>query len=223
MIFPFLIPYLNGFKSFVKAPITWLIFLVNLLVYLSSYEINNQLDVVWTQQTTNSTFMEMQGKIYADYVLQNKEFYDQFTQDLALQVQKGYKQSSLMMATFAIKDPSFVHTGSYNMKYKDPVAFKFWQSKFHTILNSRAEHPSHLLGVSYKNASPLTWITYQFVHGDLMHFLVNMIFLMFFGAFIERLCGSLTMLLIYLGSGFIGAGTYVVWSGISTIPLVGRQ
>ncbi|MEZ4873012.1 MAG: rhomboid family intramembrane serine protease [Bdellovibrionales bacterium] len=56
-----------------------------------------------------------------------------------------------------------------------------------------------------------------------MHFLSNMIFLMFFGAFIERLCGSLALLLIYLGSGFIGAGVFVLWSGVSTVPLVGAS
>ncbi|MEZ4873011.1 MAG: hypothetical protein R2827_12395 [Bdellovibrionales bacterium] len=127
---------------------------MNLLIYLSSYDINSRLDREWQLQTSDVALMSMQGKIYADYVLKNKSFYDQFTIDLAGQVQKGYKQSSLMMATFAMKDPDFVNVGSANMAYKDPVAFDFWRNKFKTILNSRVEHPSYLLGVSYNNSLP---------------------------------------------------------------------
>tara|TARA_B100000749_G_scaffold280887_2_gene280062 strand:+ start:129228 stop:130232 length:1005 start_codon:yes stop_codon:yes gene_type:complete len=223
MIFPFLIPYLNGFRSFAKAPITWMIILVNLLIYLSSYEINNRLEAEWRMQMSNTTLMKMQGQIYADFVSNNKNFYDEFTLELAEQVKSGSRQSAYLMAGIALKDPDFVSTGSHFMSYKDPVAFDYWQGKFQTIINSQYEHPSQLLGVSHGNSGPATWLTYQFVHGDFMHFLVNMLFIMFFGAFLERLCGSLTFLAVYLGSGFVGAGVFILWSGVSTIPLVGAS
>jgi membrane associated rhomboid family serine protease len=47
-------------------------------------------------------------------------------------------------------------------------------------------------------------LTFQFLHGSLMHLLMNMIGLYFFGRAIEEMLGSSGMLKLYLASGVVG-------------------
>src|SRR5271169_1368789 len=47
-------------------------------------------------------------------------------------------------------------------------------------------------------------LTFQFLHGGLMHLLMNMIGLYFFGRAIEQMLGSAGMLKLYLASGVVG-------------------
>jgi membrane associated rhomboid family serine protease len=47
-------------------------------------------------------------------------------------------------------------------------------------------------------------ITFQFLHGGVMHLLMNMIGLYFFGRAIEEMLGSMGMLKLYLTSGIVG-------------------
>ena len=58
-------------------------------------------------------------------------------------------------------------------------------------------------------------VTYQFLHGDFMHLLGNMIFLWIFGQFMEQWWGSKRFLAFYLISGVGGA---VVFGLCSLIP-----
>ena len=55
-------------------------------------------------------------------------------------------------------------------------------------------------------------ITYQFLHGGLMHLLFNMIGLYFFGPLMERWWGSRRFLAFYLLCGIGGAGLYTALS-----------
>jgi membrane associated rhomboid family serine protease len=47
-------------------------------------------------------------------------------------------------------------------------------------------------------------LTFQFLHGGLMHLLMNMIGLYFFGRAVEEMLGSAGMLKLYLASGVVG-------------------
>lgn len=49
------------------------------------------------------------------------------------------------------------------------------------------------------------WVTYQFLHGDFLHILVNMIGLFFFGPLMEQWWGSRRFLAFYLLCGCCGA------------------
>jgi membrane associated rhomboid family serine protease len=47
-------------------------------------------------------------------------------------------------------------------------------------------------------------LTFQFLHGGIMHLLMNMIGLYFFGRAVEQMLGSMGMLKLYLASGVVG-------------------
>jgi len=74
---------------------------------------------------------------------------------------------------------------------------------------------------SWFAATGLTWIlalqiwrllTFQFLHGGLIHLLFNMVCLYFFGTTLERTWGSKTFLTFYLISGAVGGLVYVTIS-----------
>jgi len=71
--------------------------------------------------------------------------------------------------------------------------------------------------------SPLTLITYQFLHSNFMHVLGNMIFLFVFGDDIEEVLGHWRFLVFYLLCG-IGAGLVFVLSAPDLQqPLIGAS
>jgi membrane associated rhomboid family serine protease len=69
------------------------------------------------------------------------------------------------------------------------------------------------------------FITFQFLHADLMHLLFNMIGLYFFGSLVEQYLGSKRYLAFYLICGMAGAGMYLMlnFAGWSVFSLTGRD
>lgn len=66
-------------------------------------------------------------------------------------------------------------------------------------------------------------ISYQFLHGDIMHLLGNMFFLVVCGFAVEAAIGHLRFLLFYLITGAIGGLCHVALNAAGTTPLVGAS
>lgn len=69
----------------------------------------------------------------------------------------------------------------------------------------------------------LTLFSSQFLHGDMVHLIGNMIILMLIGLTVEQLLGSFNFLLFYLLSGAIGAAAYGLAHLGSPVVLVGAS
>ena len=69
------------------------------------------------------------------------------------------------------------------------------------------------------------FITYQFLHGDLLHILMNMIVLWFFGRELEPRLGSGRFLFLYLAGGVVGGVVFLIWSAFEEriVPMVGAS
>lgn len=76
------------------------------------------------------------------------------------------------------------------------------------------------------------YITYQFLHENIIHILFNMIGLFFLGPVLERYWGSKRFILFYLGCGMVGGMLYPLLIGINLIaphpvfgvlPLIGAS
>jgi membrane associated rhomboid family serine protease len=65
--------------------------------------------------------------------------------------------------------------------------------------------------------------TYMFVHGNLMHLLLNMWILYMFGKPVEEKLGSYAFLKLYILSGVIGALSWVMFNLKSTVPVIGAS
>jgi membrane associated rhomboid family serine protease len=70
---------------------------------------------------------------------------------------------------------------------------------------------------------PLTLITYQFLHGDVLHLIGNMLFLWVFGDNVEDALGHVKFLIFYLVCGIAGALAHVLLTAEPSAPLIGAS
>ena len=61
-------------------------------------------------------------------------------------------------------------------------------------------------------------ITYQFLHGDFWHILINMLWFFFLGPTLERYWGGRKFLIFYLGCGAAGGLFYILLVAINFLP-----
>jgi membrane associated rhomboid family serine protease len=73
------------------------------------------------------------------------------------------------------------------------------------------------------NATTLTLITSQFLHGGWLHLLGNMLFLWIFGNNVEDRLGRVGFLLFYLAGGVVAALTQVAIRPESDVPMIGAS
>jgi membrane associated rhomboid family serine protease len=69
----------------------------------------------------------------------------------------------------------------------------------------------------------LTLITYQFLHGDILHLLSNMIFLWVFGDNVEDAMGHVKFIIFYLLCGIVAGLAHAYFAPTSTMPLIGAS
>jgi membrane associated rhomboid family serine protease len=87
------------------------------------------------------------------------------------------------------------------------------------VLFSSAELPARLQVVP----SWLTLATSQFLHGDILHLLGNMLYLWVFGRGVEAALGHIRYLLLYLASGVVAALTQAFVDPGEQIPMIGAS
>jgi len=87
------------------------------------------------------------------------------------------------------------------------------------LLGSGAQLPSSPILVP----EGLTLVSYQFLHGDILHLLSNMLFLWVFGDNVEDAMGHLKFLLFYLLCGIAGGLAHAVFLPASSLPLIGAS
>jgi len=87
------------------------------------------------------------------------------------------------------------------------------------IFGGYAPMPNELLHVP----EALTLITYQFLHGDIIHLASNMIFLWVFGDNVEDAMGHAKFLVFYLVCGIAAGLTHAWMLPASQLPLIGAS
>jgi membrane associated rhomboid family serine protease len=70
---------------------------------------------------------------------------------------------------------------------------------------------------------PASAISAMFLHGNLMHLLVNLLFLWIFGANVEDRLGHARYLGFYLGGGLVATYAFAVINASSHVPMVGAS
>ncbi|MGH1486868.1 MAG: rhomboid family intramembrane serine protease [Cellvibrionaceae bacterium] len=78
-------------------------------------------------------------------------------------------------------------------------------------------------GLTPSNLKAFHFISYQFLHGNLMHLLGNLFFLIVCGFAVEAAIGRWRFLLFYLVSGIAGGLLHTVFNLKEAIPLVGAS
>lgn len=219
-----IIPILQGLVSWSKAPVTWMIVLLNVVVlHLSlgfGQEASDELDALMDKDY----FVETQGRAYAQYLAeQSPARYPRFLLSLADHVLEGQRDRVNLLGQLAFRDKDFLEEAPITNFKGDQVAFKYWKSKLKWSKHVQESHPSFILGLNADDFSLSKWVTYIFIHSGWIHLVGNMLFLLIFGAFLERQIGGLALLVVFVLSGVLGAGVFAVVTGVTTSPLVGAS
>lgn len=78
-------------------------------------------------------------------------------------------------------------------------------------------------GLIPADVKPASLLGHMFLHGNVMHWLGNMVFLVLFGLLLERVLGTALFVGAYLLTGLIAAALFIATHAGSTTPLVGAS
>ncbi len=67
------------------------------------------------------------------------------------------------------------------------------------------------------------FFTYMFLHGDIVHIMINMFVLFIFGVMVERTLGWKKYLILYIVSGVGSSLLYLMLTGLSYTPMLGAS
>ena len=101
--------------------------------------------------------------------------------------------------------------------------FQQWQ-KDRQIIEEKVQTISAIrLGLIPADSRGLTYITYQFLHGDIWHLLSNMLFLVILGMGVEAAIGSFFFGIGYVVCGILAGLFYALITPSAYVPLVGAS
>ena len=218
-------PILDGLLSAARAPMTWILFILNLGVHV----------IVWPQIQFNrdglreiyssDSFLTATGERYAEFIRRHPEIYrDRFMRQLGNQAGSGDREVHLKLGEIALRDYYFANTKMRNVASEaDSILSQFHEEREKNRRETQKLEPSRWLGVSHEQSSLERLMTYQFIHGGFSHLFGNMVLLLLLGSFLERRLGSAGLGLSYLWGGFLGGATYIGFSPITNLPLIGAS
>lgn len=205
---------------------TWALFFLNFFFFVLAQNGDNsvmrQREAI-DKLTQDEFFIRTQGNIYAHYILNHRDEHSDYLETLAALSLEGKKTKVLLLGQMAFRDDVFLSRAPNLATLGDQVLHDWWIEKWNSIREMQSHHPSYQLGLSSNNISITYWFSYQFVHSGFVHFLGNMFFLFIFGCALEASIGWLMLLVGYLASGFLGAGIFLLVSGVGAAPLIGAS
>lgn len=128
--------------------------------------------------------------------------------------QQLYEQEEqLQLSLYLLVDqPYFAYLRDNHAQFEVLDNGEYWQlrEELNQLVNTISVYA---YGLKPKSPELTSLITYQFLHGGLLHLLGNMFFLVIFGFSVEAAIGHLRFLLFYLISGVAGG---VLYSAVNT-------
>lgn len=91
------------------------------------------------------------------------------------------------------------------------------------VVPARYTHPDFAAAVGYPPGGYESLVTYMFLHGGWLHFLLNMWVLWIFADNVEEALGSLRFTIFYLLCGLIAAGTHILFNWNAVVPVIGAS
>lgn len=203
-----IIPWLRGFKDLSQAPITWMLFFLNIILFVFCLQSAEP----QSHQKLDRRFLQKTGVYYLQ------------TQN---QTELPQAVELFLWGGKALRDPVFLSQLDEFSFQGDASDIQAWKNDLRAFKNSMENKLTYQFGVRRSGNEalkyPLTWVTYQFMHADFFHLVGNMVFLLIFGVAIESLLGAGYLLQTYVLGGVAGA----VFSGLvdsgSALPMVGAS
>lgn len=173
---------------------------------------------------SQSGLLRMEWPAYQKYL--DSESETEMLEAFREQYQEQYTDE--IIVTLVLDDDFMAYLGDHSSQlvfdlYDEGDNWDNW-SRQRKIVDDELHSISSLsLGLIPNKLSPLTLITSQFLHGDFMHLLGNMFFLVFCGFAVEAAIGAGFFLVLYLASGVIGGLAFALMDLSSGTPLIGAS
>lgn len=210
MIFP--VP--KSFKPlevFDRFPWTVTLVFLNALLYVMLFDQPTQLP---------QSKEQVSDEVSDSFILKAGHFYLEWQN--MIQVGKQ-EQEILAHGSLAIRDMDFISQLSTWSSKVDPVGFELWKKEFEELFKKDDRSAINIFGLSQSKNSFWTWVTYQFAHSGSTHVMMNVLFLIFFGAVVEEMIGGFLMGIVYLIGGLMGGYFFMLMDSSGLIPLVGAS
>jgi len=202
------------------APIVLIaIVLVNILVFLLYQSNDNAKAIAAMGPFVELGYVEKEWPIYTAY-LESTERVDDLHEYEKLYRQKELWSLSQVMLWDTAYYKHVMRAARSEFSYDDYLAWKGKRTEIQESFNSMS---SFSYGLRSTDVSAVTLFSHQFLHGDLMHLVGNMVFLVVFGFAVEAAIGHFRFLLFYLIGGVFAGLAQVVTTLGSEIPLVGAS
>jgi len=203
-----ILPFLDGFLTFSRAPVTWILMLLNVFLFSQNSQLSRDLQSQMDHWYEDEFFLQTQGRLYKQFL--------------------GERQLSQVsdfdiLGRLAFRDPQFLSQAKSYPWHGDPVAITLWQEGLADFLVLRSYMPSLLLGLSEESRDGFSFISYQFYHEGFFHLFGNLALLLLVGGYLERRVSGLLVFTVYLCGGVVAAFFYSWWQGLSGAPLVGAS
>jgi len=204
-----IVPWIKGFMDWRKAPLTWTLLFLNIVIFIATYEPQK---VSITQRFSNVDSMILTGKLFEQF--KNPEM-----KKLPLKSQNQW----MMLGGQGLKNPQFIESALTFPFFGDEIAIISWRKDIQEYQSQMRERPTHTFGLHSLSRSPLTWITYQFMHASWFHLMGNMFMLWIFGAALEIAFGGLGLVSIYVIGGTVGAWAFLALGHGTLAPMIGAS
>ena len=219
-----IIPFLDGFLTFIRAPVTWLLILINVFFFSQNYQLSKDCKSQLSHWYQDQYFLHTQGQIYSQYsqgklssLTDSSTPYD----PNAMFIQTNDME---MLGKLAFYDPTFLDTALKRSWFGDPVAIDLWKQDLSGFLTMKSYYPPVILG-AFGDVSMdfFSMISYQFYHENLFHLTCNLFFILLVAGYLERRHSGLLIFSVYLLGGALAAFIHGLIQPAIGIPLVGAS
>jgi len=202
------------------APIVlFVIVLLNVLVYFVYQTGDSEKYVTSIGSYLDAGYLEKEWPIFQNYLREQGE-----NETLSALIQQYDTGDETLVAMQILRRQDFFSylRARADSNFQQPFLSEWENSRptIQTAFNSVSTIAHGLTASDFKLSALLT---YQFLHGGVMHLLGNMFFLVFCGFAVEAAIGHWRFLLFYLLSGFAAGMAQVMADWQSAVPLVGAS
>ncbi len=197
---------------------------LNILVFFLYQSSDNDKFGLALSHYEHSGLLRMEWPAYQNYL----RSIDEKSQLKELQ-QQYLNQNTAEIVYNIVNDDDFIHYLDDNgtqllfNAYDESDNWDNWRRQ-RDALDKKINQLSFLAyGLIPKNLNPITLLSHQFLHGDVMHLLGNMTFLIICGFAVEAAIGAWFFLALYLASGIAGGLFFALFDLQSETPLVGAS
>lgn len=193
--------------------------LLNVMIYFfyQSGDTKKIVDAMTTYQTQQ--FFAQEWPVFEQYLEEKQQ------QELLRQYRQAYQddQVELIVGDMLMREEFYAYLQQNARQHFLPDDYERW-APVRAQLHKKMQSVSYIAnGLRASDMRPISFLTHQFLHGDVMHLLGNMFFLIICGFAVEAAIGHWRFLFFYLLSGVAAGFAQVASDWQSTTPLVGAS